>query len=141
MGLMRALEPESSVVDLGGRWRVIHDVRKSKRPHFVGLKIEFHVTLAQFGGSLVGSGEKFLVDSAPARPDEVSLLEISGRVEQQTVKLSLLERIDGRPERSLIGEILWRPFGRNHMLGSFEVDIAETSGRSEAFRSVSLSSV
>lgn len=137
---MREMEPERGAVDLSGRWRVIHDVRNSKRAHLIGLKIEFHVTLVQFGGSLVGNGEKFLVDSAPAKPDEVSLLEISGRVEQQAVKLSLLERIDGRPGRSLIGEIRWQPFGRNHMLGTFEVDIAETSGRSEAFRSVSLPS-
>lgn len=136
---MQARALELPALDLSGRWRVIHDVHRSKRSHFLGLRIEFQVTLVQFGGSVVGNGEKFLVDSEPARSDEVSLLEISGRVEDDRIRLSLLERTERNPQRSLIGEILWTVRGPHHMAGSFEVDIAETAGSSEAFREQSAS--
>ena len=127
-----AAEPEA--LDLTGRWRVIHHVQKSARSRYVGLNIEFQVTLIQDGNRLTGDGEKFLVDWQLTNRDEVSRLAIEGRVDEAGVQLSLLERSPRNPDQAIIGEISWRPVNSNHMIGSFRVDTAETSGSSEALR-------
>ena len=126
--------PDLHVPDLSGRWRIVHDVQTSARLRYVGLNIEFDINLVQFGGSVVGTGEKSRVGNVPVKDAERSLLEISGRVEPDGVRLSLLERLASCPHRNLIGEIVWRPQNPDHMVGRFEVDLAETHGSSQAFR-------
>jgi hypothetical protein len=142
-GLIRSLDegqsrmqslPDYDLPDFSGRWRVVHDVQTSARPDYVGLTIEFDVNLVQFGGSLVGTGEKARVDNSPVEDKERSLLEVSGRVESDGVRLSLFERLASCPSRNLIGEIVWRPENPDHMVGRFEVDVGQTHGTSQAFR-------
>jgi hypothetical protein len=120
--------------DLNGRWRVVHRVESSERSRFVGLSIEFQVNLVEFGGAIVGSGEKFLVDHELTGREERSHLDISGAVRNAEIRLSLLERPDNRPDSILIGEILWRPTGEDQLTGTFWVDAGKTRGSSEAFR-------
>ena len=127
-----AAEPEA--LDLTGRWRVIHQVQKSSVSRYVGLSIEFHVTLVQDGDRVTGDGEKFLVDWQLAGRGETSRLAIDGRIDGGKVQISLMERAPQNPERTILGEISWRPVDANHLIGSFRVDAAETSGRSEALR-------
>jgi hypothetical protein len=120
--------------DLNGRWRVIHRVESSELSRFVGLSIEFQVNLVEFGGAIVGSGEKFLVGYELTGREERSHLDISGAVYDAEVRLSLLERPDNRPDSILIGEILWRPAGGDRLMGEFWVDVGKTRGSSEASR-------
>jgi len=127
----------SKPLDLTGRWRVIHFVETSQRRDFVGLDIEFHITFFQDGGQLAGEGEKFLVDRQPADPDEVSRLAITGWADDEEVRISLMESSPQGPDRTIIGEIVWKALDPDHMIGSFRVDLAKTSGRSEAMRQAS----
>lgn len=127
---------EAEALDLTGRWRVIHHVQKSSRSRYVGLNIEFQITLVQDGDKVTGDGEKFLVDWQLANRDEASRLAIEGQVDQSGVRISLLERSPKNPNRTIVGEISWQVLNSNHMIGSFRVDAAETSGSSEALRRV-----
>jgi hypothetical protein len=45
-----------------------------------------------------------------------------------------MERSPLGPERTIVGEIVWKAIDPDHMIGSFRVDLAKTSGRSEAVR-------
>ncbi len=134
IGMDATMQPEA--LDLTGRWRVIHHVQKSSRTRYVGLNIEFQVTLIQDGDKVTGEGEKFLVDWQLANREETSRLAIEGSVDDSGVRISLLERSPKNPERAILGEISWRPVNNNHMVGSFRVDAADTSGSSEAVRRV-----
>jgi hypothetical protein len=125
---------QTEPLDMTGTWRVSHRVISSARPDFIGLEIEFQITFAQDGQQLAGDGEKFLVDSLPASPDEISRLAITGWVRENEINISLMELSLQRPARTIIGEIVWAAKSRDHMIGSFRVDLAETSGRSEAVR-------
>src|SRR5687768_13529801 len=124
----------SKSLDLTGRWRVAHRVEASERPDFVGLDIEFHITFFQDGEQLAGEGEKFLVDRQPAGPDEVSRLAITGWVHGAEVRISLMEISAQHPQHTIVGEMVWKVVDADHMIGSFRVNLAETSGRSEAAR-------
>ncbi|HEX2139305.1 MAG TPA: hypothetical protein VHG33_06305 [Woeseiaceae bacterium] len=124
----------SEALDLTGTWRVAHRVTASQRPDFLGLDVEFRITFVQDGGQLAGEGEKFLVDREPADPREVSHLEITGWVHETDVQISLMERSPLSPERTIVGAISWKPVDANRMIGSFRVNLAETSGLSEAVR-------
>ncbi len=123
-----------AISDLTGQWRVIHDVQKSELARYVGLKIEFQMSLSQHGDQVSGVGEKFLVDWQLATREEASRLEVAGRVEERDIRLSLLESPPHHPERKIVGEIIWRAEDPDRMVGSFRVDHAATSGRSEALR-------
>ncbi len=127
----------SKPLDLTGRWRVTHYVEASQRRNFIGMDIGFQITLFQDGEQLGGEGEKFLVDRQPANSDEVSRLAITGWVHDAEVRISLMESSPQGPERTIIGEIVWNALSPDHMIGSFRVDLAETSGRSEAMRQAS----
>jgi hypothetical protein len=126
----------SAPLDLTGTWRVTHRVAASRRPDFVGRDIAFRITFVQDGKQLAGEGEKFLVDFEPADPSEVSLLEITGWVHPTNVQISLMERSPLGRAGAIVGEIAWKPIDPDHMIGSFRVDLAETSGRSEGVRQV-----
>jgi len=121
-------------LDLTGRWRVTHHVEASRRPDFVGLDIEFQITFLQDGEQLAGEGEKLLVDQQPASPGEISQLAMTGWVHKAEVRISLMESSPQNPDRTIVGEIVWKAIGPDHMIGSFRVDLAATSGRSEAAR-------
>ena len=127
--------PESGC-SLTGQWRVMHYVETSERQRFVGLQIEFLFSLAEFGGTVVGSGKKVGVNEKDAAREDLSLLEISGEIRSSEIKLSLLERREEDLEHSLIGEIIWRRVNGNHLVGRFRVVIGDTRGRSEAFRTL-----
>jgi hypothetical protein len=131
---MKRSELASEPLDLTGRWRVAHHVESSARPAFVGLDIEFQISFLQDGEQLAGEGEKFLVDRKPAGPEEASRLAITGWVHGRDVRISLMESTPQVPVRTIIGEIVWTAAGPDRMVGSFRVDLAETSGRSEATR-------
>jgi hypothetical protein len=124
----------SQPLDLTGVWRVTHKVERSRRASLVGLRIEFKMTFLQDGKQLAGEGEKFLVDHQPARWEEASRLAITGWVHARDVKISLLEIAPQNGQRAIVGEIAWVAIAPDHMAGSFRVDLAETSGRSEAVR-------
>ena len=121
-------------LDLTGRWQVIHHVAASARLDFIGLDIAFQIRFSQDGQQLAGEGEKFLVDRMPARPDEVSRLTITGWVQNDDVTISLMEISPRGPERTIIGEIVWKAIDADQMLGQFRVDLADTTGLSEAVR-------
>jgi hypothetical protein len=124
----------SKPLDLTGVWRVAHRVESSRRADFLGLDIEFQCTFLQDSQQIAGEGEKFLVDRQPARPGEVSQLAITGWVDREDVRISLMEiSPHGRPY-TIIGEIIWKAIDADHMVGSFRVDLADTRGRSEAQR-------
>jgi hypothetical protein len=127
---------DAEPLDMTGTWLVSHRVISSARPDFVGLDIQFQINFSQDGQQLAGDGEKFLVDSHPASPDEISRLAITGWVRDVDVRISLMELSLQRPARTIIGEIVWTATNRDRMVGSFRVDLAETSGRSEAVRDV-----
>ena len=127
-------DSDSRPLDMTGRWRVTHHVVSSGRPEFIGLDSEFQISFSQDGQQLAGDGEKFLVDRQPADPGEVSRLAITGWVRDDDVRISLMELSLQRPAHTIIGEIAWKVKSRDHMIGSFRVDLAETSGRSEAVR-------
>jgi hypothetical protein len=131
---MQDVTSSSGILDLTGHWRVVHEVETSDRPGFVGLRIEFQLSLVQDGKLLTGDGEKFLVGWELARREEASRLQISGHADSAEVRLFLREVTPTSPERPIIGEIVWRPVDEDHMLGRFKVDLAATGGRSEAFR-------
>jgi hypothetical protein len=124
----------TTIPELTDPWRVVHRVERSDLPRYVGLRIEFQVKLVEFGGSIVGNGEKFLVDYELASRDAASRLEISGVVERSDIRLFLMERPEGRPNRSIVGEIVWRAIDADHLAGAFRVDHQRTSGTSEAVR-------
>ena len=121
----------SEFLDVAGEWHVTHHVDASLRPDFVGLDIEFRMAFTQDGPQLSGYGEKFLVEERQAGVDEVSHLEITGWANQNCVQVSLIEV---GPARIIVGDIAWRASDPDHMTGSFRVDLARTSGRSEAVR-------
>lgn len=121
-------------LDLTGEWRVIHRVAASARLDFIGMDIAFQVRFSQDGQQLAGEGEKFLVDRQPASPDEVSHLAITGWVQDDDVTISLMEISPRGPERTIIGEIVWKAIDADRMLGHFRVDLADTTGLSEAVR-------
>jgi hypothetical protein len=128
-------------MSLTGKWRIIHDVHRSQRERYEGLKLEFHVSLAELGGALVGSGSKVGVNERSVPEDEISLLEIGGRdCGSDTIELSLFERRRNGRGASIVGEIVWKRVTPDHMLGRFRVDVGNTVGRSEAFRIDGLSS-
>ena len=132
---MAELNPlDTFELDLNGSWRVIHNVRNSKLSRYVGLQIEFFVTLNQDNGRVTGDGTKFAIGPDLAGRNEVSRLVIEGRVDGTAVELSLVERAPARPEREIVGKVLWRAISPNRLLGSFRVDAAESSGSSEAIR-------
>jgi hypothetical protein len=124
-------EADTMPLDLTGDWHVTHHVDASIRPDFLGLAIEFRMAINQDGPQLAGYGEKFLVDQQRAGADEASRLEVTGWVSEAGVQISLIEV---GPARTIIGDITWRALGSDHMAGSFRVDLAQTSGRSEAVR-------
>lgn len=121
-------------LDLTGSWWVKHRVRTSEQARYVGLDIDFHVTLRQDGQVLSGHGEKFAVDQRLAARDEASRLEVEGRVEGRNVRISLVERSPHAPDRAIVGTIAWQAEGPDRLTGSFQVDLADTSGSSEALR-------
>src|SRR5688572_28614344 len=125
---MQAKPAFACIPELTGQWRVVHRVRRSYLQRYVGLTIEFQVNLVEFGGAIVGNGEKFLVDSELASPDAVSRLEISGVIEGSDIRLFLMERPEGRPNHMIVGEIVWCPVDTDHMTGTFWVDLHRTSG-------------
>lgn len=127
----------SKPLDLTGRWRVIHYVESSEQRNYIGLDIEFQITFLQDGEQLAGEGAKFLVDRQPAHLDEVSRLAMTGWVHEAEVRISLMESSPQGPERTIVGEIVWKAMNPDHMVGSFRVDVARTSGRSEAMRQLS----
>jgi len=127
-----ALNPKS--LDLNGQWRVIHRVERSNRSRFVGLQIEFLVSLTQDGDRISGGGEKFVVDWQLARPEEASRLVIDGRIDGERVEIALQEVVPGNPQRSIVGGITWRVLDPDRMVGDFWVNLAETGGTSEAER-------
>ena len=129
-----ATAAQHSIPSLTGRWRVVHNVETSERDRYVGLKIEFLFSLTEFGGAIVGNGRKIGVNERVAEEEEMSLLEISGEIRSNEVKLSLLERRRQDMEHSLIGEIIWQSVTADHLAGHFQVDVGGTRGRSEAFR-------
>jgi hypothetical protein len=112
----------------------VHSVEISERDRYIGLEIEFLFSLTEFGGAIVGNGRKIGVNDRAAEDGDMSLLEISGEIRSNEVKLSLLERRHQDLEQSLIGEIVWRPLTADHFAGHFQVDVGGTRGRSEAFR-------
>lgn len=122
-------------LDLTGAWRVVHHVEKSERSAFVGLRIEFQITLRQNGDEITGEGEKFLVDWRLAARDEASRLTVEGRVDGPRVHVSLIERAPHDLERAITGRIDWTFVEPDRLSGTFQVDLAETSGRSDAQRS------
>jgi hypothetical protein len=126
---MQALVSEP--LDLAGEWRVTHRVDASRRPDLVGLNIEFRMAFTQDGSQLSGYGEKILVDRQQASPDEISHLEVTGWASQTSVQVALIEV--GRA-RTIVGDIAWSTIHPHRMAGSFRVDFAQTSGRSEAVR-------
>ena len=121
--------------DLTGQWTVTHDVTASERHDFVGLSIEFQVTLLQSGDQLAGAGRKFLVAQHPADPEEGSQLEITGWVRGSRVQLALME-VPVSGDRINCGSIDWAVINPHLMTGTFNVDLARTSGRSNARRIV-----
>jgi hypothetical protein len=125
-----ALQP----LDLTGIWRVTHHVETSRRASLVGLRIEFKMTFVQDGNQLAGEGEKFLVDHQPAKWEEASRLAITGWVHGRDVRISLLEIAPQNGQRAIVGEIAWIAEAPHRLAGSFRVDLAATSGRSEAER-------
>jgi hypothetical protein len=131
---MQASPAFTTFPELTGQWRVVHRVERSDLPRYVGLRIEFQVNLVEFGGSIVGNGEKFLVDYELTSRDAASRLEISGVVEGSDIRLFLMERPEGRPNRTIVGEIVWRTVDADHLAGTFRVDHQRTSGTSEAVR-------
>ena len=124
----------TSDLDLTGTWRVHHRVEASQRATFVGLDIAFEINFVQDGKQLAGEGAKFLVDREPAGPHEISRLAITGWVHGDDVRIALIESPAHLPDRAIIGEIVWRAIDPDRMTGRFRVDLAETSGRSEAVR-------
>ena len=118
-------------LNVAGHWRVTHHVEASQRADFVGLDIAFQITLTQDGGQVAGEGEKFLVDRKPASAGEASRLEITGWAHETEVRISLMEV---GPTRTTIGTIDWTAVDTDRMAGRFSVDLAKTSGRSEAVR-------
>ena len=125
----------ADAMSLTGKWRIIHNVHRSQRKDYEGLKLEFHVSLAELGGALIGSGIKVGVNERPVPEDEISLLQIGSRdCGSDTIELSLFERRRSGRGASIVGEIVWERVTPDHMLGHFRVDVGNSEGRSEAFR-------
>ena len=120
--------------DLTGRWWVKHRVKESDYSRFIGLEIEFYVTFRQEGHALIGEGEKFAVGWQLAGRDEASRLELSGELTGTDVHLSLVEHPPARPDRTIFGTIHWKVVSSGRLVGTFQVDAADTTGTSEAVR-------
>lgn len=121
-------------LNLTGRWQVLHRVEKSSLSRYVGLEIEFDVSLTQAGNMVTGTGEKFIVGWELARRDELSRLALDGRVEAANILLAIVERSPSHPEREIIGEIIWKAVTADMLIGGFRVDAAASSGSSRAIR-------
>jgi hypothetical protein len=115
---MQASAAFTRIPELTGQWRVVHRVERFDLERYVGSRIEFQVNLIEFGGSIVGNGEKFLVDYELTGREAASRLEISGVVEGSDIRLFLMERPEGRPNRSVVGEIVWRAIDADHLTGT-----------------------
>ncbi len=126
--------PGAATPDLSGRWWVKHRVKDSGLPRFIGLEIEFYVTFQQDGQRLTGEGEKFAVGWQLAGRNEASRLELTGQLSGNDVHISLVEHPPANPARTIFGTIDWKVVTRGRLVGSFQVDAANTKGSSEAVR-------
>jgi len=131
-GPVSQLFPKS--FDLTGRWRVIHHVERSALKRYIGLEIEFDVTLAQDGDTLTGSGAKFIADYMIVPKSEGSTLDLHGRIDGERVTIDLVERAARHPDRSIVGQIAWTVVTPNMLSGTFRSGAAESSGTSRALR-------
>ena len=121
-------------LNLTGRWQVLHRIERSTMARYVGLEIEFDVSLTQHGDKVSGTGEKFIVGWELARRDEASRLTLEGRVENANVQLAIVERSPKHPDREIVGEIIWKAVSPDTLIGGFRVDAADSSGSSRALR-------
>ena len=123
-----------SAIDLTGRWQVTHQVQRSSMSRYAGMEIEFDVELKQEGTAVRGRGTKFVVDWQIAGREEASTLTLEGSLEDDNVRLSVIERSPAHPGRDITGEILWKVAAPDYLIGSFRVDAADSSGSSRARR-------
>jgi hypothetical protein len=126
--------PLDQPVDLNGRWRVIHTVERSEVPRYVGLEIEFDVTLSEDGERIRGEGEKFVVGWELVARAEASRLQLDGRRQGRRVQLSIVETSPVRPEEAIRGEIEWQVITADLLAGTFVVTAGNSAGQSKALR-------
>lgn len=128
------VDKRAPAIDLTGRWQVTHEVQRSSMSRYAGMEIEFDVELKQDGNSVTGRGTKFVVDWQIAGREEASTLSLEGSVEDDNVRLAVIERSPAHPGRDMGGEIIWKIAAPDYLIGSFRVDAAESSGSSRARR-------
>jgi hypothetical protein len=128
------VESRPPAADLTGRWQLTHQVQRSALSRYVGMELEFDVELVQEGGTITGSGKKFVVDWQIAGRDEASTLSLEGLVDGDNVRLAVVERSPAHPGRDMAGEIIWKIAAPDYLIGSFRIDAAKSSGSSQARR-------
>ena len=128
------VQPLDPPVDLNGRWRVIHTVERSEVPRYVGLEIEFDVTISEDGERIRGEGAKFVVGWELVARAEASHLQLEGRRDDRRVQLSIVETSPRRSGEAIRGEIKWEVITAGLLAGTFEVTAGNSCGQSKAFR-------
>jgi hypothetical protein len=119
-------EPRPTELDLTGAWLLKHVIRRSERPAYRGLTLDFRVELVQRGDRISGVATKWRENGRELPPAARSRLELDGRVEGDEIVGRYTETSQGRRSG---GRFRWRySIDEGLLHGSFESSVASAAG-------------
>jgi hypothetical protein len=127
IGLWVWIYPLIFVPDVGGGWVIATQTEVTTYSAYKGLKLTYEVFLTQNGTSFSGSGEKMTENGSAVSAKGKTKIDITGIVGPSSIDATFSERGIEHPST---GAFHWRRKWRGPWVGTFESNVAGSSGSS-----------
>jgi hypothetical protein len=127
IGVWVWIYPLILVPDVGGGWVIASQTEVTTYSPYKGLKLTYQVFLTQNGTSFTGSGEKMTENGSAVSAKGKTRIDITGILGHSSIEATFVESGIEHPST---GAFHWQRKGKGPWVGTFESNVAGSSGSS-----------